>query len=344
MSCVNFLFRGIEGQQKSYRRDQHPKEGSHFVQFPNAKKIAELSEKITGKREEGDYKYIKIDDAYEFNILKDEIRDGCSHIWIQLKDNSKKIGVVTGLIGIVGLTLIPMTPFISVAVTVGIISLGILGFSALSFYRFKQARDQLKLWDNPTDNFIQDCKKHFLDSKLAQAKANLEKSLKEPEIDKIKVRIIEEFKQELEKRISTISEYKSEIEKIQNGDLEKIASSCKDPIFIGYNSSIEMLNQKIVDIEKRIESDAQNQDLKEELEGNVNLKEQFIRERKECLEKIFERMKKYDVDGWQQAIQDELMALSIILKTPLLYFSKDEIKVMLQPYISRCKELKNLKI
>lgn len=169
MNIIRFIFNGIEGKQNQYRRNHFPQD-SEIVRFRN---IDSFTGKITQSSQTDQVKTIEIDNAYTFATLSDKIRNDHIKIWTHLKNGTKitgRVKILTSFLGIAtAITLALALPhFLIIALAVGVVSVAVFGISFLSTYRSHQAAQQLKLWEDPTNKYIIQCKEHHTQFKLSE--------------------------------------------------------------------------------------------------------------------------------------------------------------------------------
>lgn len=167
MILPRFLLEGIDGNQKIYRRDNLPQD-SGIEKFGD---IDSFTGTITQNLQDENAKTIHIDNAYKFTTIADRIRKNNIDIWTRLKNGTKIIftatiiGSLIGIASAIGLGIL-LPHMLPVALAIGVIALGIFCFSFFSLHRSKQAVGQIKLWADPTKDYIQQCKKHHMQQKL----------------------------------------------------------------------------------------------------------------------------------------------------------------------------------
>lgn len=342
MSAINFFFRGTESKQKEYRRDQYPEEGNEITRdLEKAKALDELPGDVTDVVTKDKYEYITIDDVYTFNVINDQIRNTCSTRWAQLAKNSKKICVITAIIGLGGFALIPAFPFISVAVTIVAISIVLLGVSACALRRCIQANKQLKLWANPSDRFILDYDNDLEIIKIKQEqeirKKQMEKESLLPEHEKVR-----EFKLKLSECLKEINVYKSKIKELESIDIAKIASEEQE--FIECQELIAKNDQEIEQIKAKINPDVSDLELDNKLKNCLELKQLWLKRKEGAFTTVQNRYQD-QIDYLNLKIKGEIFKLDVpIFGCKLYSISKDDLLKIIRSHLRECPELASLEI
>lgn len=206
MSFVNFMFRGLGGEQVGFCRSSHPADSGieKYADVNTAKGT------ITKDLQNDSYKTIHVDNAYKFTTLSDKIRSASIRVWQNLQNQSQKAFIaclIGGILGIVtslalGILLPPLYP---VAIAVAILSLAIFGGAGLAKRRSIQAADQMQLWVDPTlANIRKICRSHEYGQTLDKANSV------QREAEQILAGHVLKFKNRVEEHIQKIEKLSQE--------------------------------------------------------------------------------------------------------------------------------------
>lgn len=192
LTYFNFLLKGIEGRQALYRRDQFP--ANTPISEIECTQVAESFPKheylITDIGNQ--MQLVTVGNAYRFKVVNDRISNESKRVWCHLKKSSKKTFIISTAAGLTGVGVVLVwLPTLWVAATIMLVALTILGFAIFSYYRFKQADSQLKLWQDPIPNYIEACSEMHSTAIQETARAKEIQELSEGRKKPLK-RIIEE--------------------------------------------------------------------------------------------------------------------------------------------------------
>ncbi|NGX43176.1 MAG: hypothetical protein K940chlam7_01467 [Chlamydiae bacterium] len=164
MSYINFLGQGANSPYlKEYHRSNFSEDEVESVGTLN-KFNGEIKVVDTDKTDRNDGKSVLMDEAVRITTIADAVRNKGKSFWSDAHNaamitfTATLIGGIAGITAaiIVGALLPTLWP---VALAVGLVSLGILGFSFFNLYRAKEAKGQIKQWDDPIPHLQQQRRK-----------------------------------------------------------------------------------------------------------------------------------------------------------------------------------------
>lgn len=344
MILPRFLLEGINGQQKVYRRDNFPTDP--IIGYSRTEDA--FVGKITNCLQDDHNKTIHIDNAYTITTLSDKIRKQNIEVWSRLKNKTKIIFIATVIGGLTGMSSaialgVLLPNMLTVAMTIGVISVGIFSFSFFLSHRSKQAADQLKLWADPMKGYIEECRNHDIKIKLAaKARQALEASqqllISQPK------RNIEDLKSKVHDLIEKIRSLK-----IQEAETTNEPSSF-DHYIQDYSKRILICEKKILDCQQRIENEQDAEKVKH-LESNLQkmkrIKDGYLERREENIkikadqEKAHISRKKEQNEHYHSFHINSISELVKISLTQNAVSREDAYKV-LEDYFDEYPELKNI--
>ena len=339
-----FLLEGIDGHQAKYRRDHFPLD-TPIVKIGNTNNFKGT---ITKLLQNENAKTIHVDDVYKFTMLSDTIRNENRGIWTKFKNDSEKMHLFTkigGLTGIVSaLAIGVLSHLFAIAFAIGIISIAMFSYSFHLSHRSKQAQEQLKLWDDPINNYIEECRKLHIQEKLDEQvrlqAANAEKLANQP--------IIEDLKSKVKHFISELKELDSKVFKTDNTQ------------YIDYDDKLQKIiikisewEQKILDYQAKIanENDPEiKKQLLKELQETIAGKENLLNVKRTLLKgkehaiKRQEKEKQDFISNKERFHSLHINNISDIIKffLSMKRVSKEVAYSIVEPYFNEYPELKNL--
>ncbi len=329
MILPRFLLEGIEGQQKSYRRDHFPSDTT-VTKYGT---VSHFKGKITKVLENDTAKTVHIDDAYKVSTVSDKIRGVNLVIWIDLEKGTKNLFKATLIVGVTGI----VSAMVLRAWMIGGISLVILSFSYFSWHRSNQAKEQAKFWLNPIPNYIEQCRQHDMQLKESAAKP-INPMLQQ--LDSLKKQYIDDLKLKVQGLVDQIRRIKN-----QSSNVSDLAKKIDNRIQNALAKIVE-LEQQILAYEKAmaIEQDLEKKKLIESHYQKVmKIKEEFIEEKESFIES-----KKREIARQQQSVQSHINSIVVSISEAIKLFlnlkaiSKDEAYHVLEAYFSEIPDLKKV--
>ena len=229
MNHINFLVSG-SGVFEGYKRSMYLNDSA----ITKLKDIDTFTGTITHVNHEGDVKSVYIDGAYAFAVISDSTRAKCSSRWEKQESNCLTTFVLSGMVGTAGL-IAALTGSIIFPIAVGAISAALLGIAILAKIRGSEANKELKLWEDPVNEYIEKCRRHHMTSKMQKKVDETENFVaesKKKNLNEFKAKIYENFI----KKLREIDPEKVRTSEFHKGFLDMIISSLKG--FIELNMSL----------------------------------------------------------------------------------------------------------
>ena len=194
MKFVDFLVSG-SGVFEGYKRSMYLNDSA----ITKLKDIDTFTGTITHVNQEGDVKSVYIDSAYAFAVISDSTRAKCSSLWEKQESKCLTTFVILGMAGTAGL-IAALTGSIIFPIAVGAISVALLGIAVLAKFRGSDAAKELKLWEDPVNEYIEKCRRHHMTSKMQKKVDETENFVtesKKKNLNEFKAKIDENFIQKL---------------------------------------------------------------------------------------------------------------------------------------------------
>lgn len=149
MSYINFLMNGIDDKQEIWQRGKYPEDSIEPIGTSHS-----YLGQVTKVDQDDKSKTVVIDNAIKITTISDQIRNEHISKWENLKKFADITFVATLIGGIIGIVAtvamsIALTTMLSVALAIGILTLGILWVAYASYERPQQAQEQIDLWTDP---------------------------------------------------------------------------------------------------------------------------------------------------------------------------------------------------
>lgn len=160
MSYYQFLIRGLAGDQQQYLRTNHAPDEVAAVHGQSGFQGDVFTFQNLGGNQNLDRKSLTIDSVIQVNTVSDQIRSDNQSFWHYQRKQSK-ITFIGTLIGGVSSVFAAVAanaafpPMLGVVILTSFLALAFFSVSGLSFYRYLQASNEYKKWDDPIPGLIE---------------------------------------------------------------------------------------------------------------------------------------------------------------------------------------------
>ncbi len=154
MGFCDYLIHGTDGVQSTHFKNQYSDD-----QYTVVNQKGSFNGHTVVNATDDETKTTTIDGVIQVKSVADKVRNDEQGFWNRQKSNCKTLFTVTfikGMAGLIGAIVVGAVfpPLFPVAIAVGAVSLGVLGFSFFSLYRSVQAKGQEKDWNDPVSKIV----------------------------------------------------------------------------------------------------------------------------------------------------------------------------------------------